>query len=440
MPTNRINIESALFFLLVLSIFPTNISYAESQFTLKPSMQLFLTATGQSIAESKINPKNETLKIDDRIVSIDLRPSLKLDEGQFQLIARPQLRSEVFSRTIDDKRQTEHSRSYSKWLEAYGNWNASDKVLVSYGIQNYQWGAAETVNPSNRLNHETIDGKGVTQATQGKNLMRLNVTWLKNLSSVFIGETKPVEDSPIFRAEEEFETKSVMKHEFSWNSGADYLGLVYGSGEVSLPWVGEYFNISLFDGLTLYGDASHQKGSAAWYPVEENSPLPTQKVVNLKQSKKDETKIYTFGVVGMRYSFEGGSDIRWEYMINNAGWTKEENDLGTRAIDSSIQLQLPNIKQNATRWAKPGLEYRGQKYVMISVRAPDFSNVKDLVIYLRALRSLQDLSTSGYSSVEYSFGDASTVFATFLGTKGQDDQELRGYVAASGSIGLRQDF
>ncbi len=426
-------------FLLLFKITP--ILAEPGTFALKPSMQLYISASAQRLSESKLNPENTVFKLEDRQASLDVRPSLKLDDGQFQLIARPQLKSALSSSTIDKKRQTEHSKSTAKWLEAYGNWNASDKVLVSYGVQNYQWGAAETINPSNRIMHETVDAKGILQASQGKNIMRLNVTWLKNLTSVFLAETEPVKDAAVFQAEEVFESKSLMKHEVSWNSGADYIGLVYGAGEVSHPWAGEYFNLSLFEGLTLYTDVSHQKGSKAWYPVEQDqTAIPNAKSVNLIQSKLDDSKVYTFGVGGFRYSFEGGSDFRLEYVFNNAGWNKEETELGLKSIDSSRPLQLSNLKVNATRWMKPGLEYRGQKYGLVSMRLPDFTNIKDLTWYVRYMRSMQDKSDTGYSSIEYSFGDSSTLFATVLASRGEEDAELKSLIASNATIGIRQDF
>ncbi|MCX6124153.1 MAG: hypothetical protein NTV34_05310 [Proteobacteria bacterium] len=415
-------------------------AFSETEIRFRPSMQWFTTATGLRVAPSAVNPDNEVLRIEDRSAGIDLRPSFKADVDQFQFLARPQLRHVVSSVKTLDKRTAEHPKSTVKWIEAYGAWAASESVQVSYGLQNYQWGAAETLNPSNRIFHETADSKGLLYAVQGRNLVRVNLTWNKNLSSIFLAETEPHKDTPVYQAEEVFQTKSLMKHEVSWNSGADYLGLVYGAAETDGPWVGEYFSQSLFEGLSVYADASQQKSSHAWYPTEEPSPLPGKTVIQMRQSKVDERKTYNLSVFGLRYSFEGGSDMRLEYVLNSFGWSTDECKLGLRVIDSRQTVQLPDIKANTARWLKPGLEFRGMSYGLVSLRLPDLFDWKDLTIYLRNLRSLQDRSASYYGSLEYGFGTASTALLASLVTTGDPDAELRGFVSSSVLAGLRQDF
>ncbi len=419
----------------------SSVVIADNEVKIKPSMRWYTTGSWQAPAESRLNPDNTILAIPDRIGAIDLRPSIKADSGAFQLIARPQLRTAVSAAKIGEKHKTEHPKSTALWLEAYGNWNASDQVLVSYGRQNYQWGAAESVNPSNRIFHETIESKDLLYTIQGRNIARVNITWFKNFSTVLMSETEQVKEVPVYQAEELFQSKSLMKHEFSWNSGADYIGIVYGAAETDGPWLGEYVNTNLFWGLSVYADASHQRQAKAWYPVTETSTQsPKATVVQLRQSKIDNDHVQTLAVGGLRYSFENGSDLRMEYILNTAGWSKDENELAMNSIDSNRPLQLADIKTNALRFYKPGLEYRGQRYGLISLRVPDLFTIKDLTLYLRHLRSLQDASSSNYTSIEYSIGDTSTLILSGLGTTGEPDQELRGFVSRSVLAGVRQDF
>jgi len=256
-----------------------------------------------------------------------------------------------------------------------------------------------------------------------------------------MSETEQANDIPAFRAEETFQTRALMKHEVNWNSGADYLGVVYGAPEKGSPWIGEYFNISLFDGLTLYGDASQQRNSDAWYPaLETSSQVPTQKVVQLRQSKLYDQKTYTIAVGGLRYSFEGGSDLRFEYLANSAGWTKDDKKNASIALDTTRNLQLTDYKTNLKRALLPGLEYRGQKYALISLRVPDALTFKDLTLYVRAMRSLNDFSSTYYGSLEYGFWSASTLIVSAFMSQGSTETDLRGIVASSVTAGLRQDF
>jgi hypothetical protein len=404
-----------------------------SWFTLLTSQQL--------VTDSPVNPDNVLLGLDTQTASVDLRPNLKIDGGALQVIARPQLKTYTARQKIKDVEGREHPKSSATWLEAYGVFNASDRTQVSYGVQNYQWGAAEVLNPSNRIFHENLDSKGLAAASQGRNVARVNLSWTKYLTSVLMSETEQNKNTPEFRADEVFATRALMKHELNWNSGADYFGVVYGAAESGGPWIGEYFNVSLFDGLAFYGDASHQRNSEAWYPVIESSATSAgQKVINMRQSKLHDNKMYHLIVGGLRYSFEGGSDLRFEYLDNSAGWTIDDNVNAKGALDTKKPLQLPDYKTNLKRILKPGLEYRGQRYGLVSLRVPDIFSVKDLTIYGRLMRSLVDGSEVVYASAEYGFWSASTLLVACYATHGAPESDLRGVIASHVTAGVRQDF
>lgn len=405
----------------------------------KTSMPWYTTGSWQDPAESRLNPDNMQL-IPDRVAAVDLRPSVKANWYNLELVARPQFRSTYSAARVKGILKDEHVESKGKWLEVFGNISVSDMLILNYGRQNYQWGAAESLNPSNRLFHETIESKDLLYAIQGRDILRANITWQKNFSTIILAETDPVDDVPQFRAEESFQRKSLIKQELNWNSGADYVGVVLGSASHDGPWVGEYFNISLLDGLAFYADAAHQRQSQAWYPVvEKSTQMPGAEVVQLRQTKLNSAAVHTLGVAGLRYSFEGGSDLRCELIVNTAGWTKDENELAFYALDPSQPLQLKDLTVNAQRFYKPGLEYRGKRYGLVSLRVPDLFT-KDLNMYVRHLRSFQDTSTSNYASFEYGFGESSTVLLTGLATTGKPDQELRGLLSRSVLTGYRYDF
>lgn len=440
--TFLIQTKAKLVLATALSFVASSSALAGSQpLSVRSSLTWYTVGTAQEqVNDSPLNPNNSVLEIESQIGAIDIRPNLKADSGQFQLVARPQFKMLATKSTVNDKLSTERPKSSAHWIEAYGNLTASDKVQVSYGLQNYQWGAAESFNPSNRIFHETIDGKGLLYTVEGRSIARSNLSWTKNINTVLMSETEQVKDATEFRSEEVFQTRSLMKHEINWNSGADYFGVVFGAPEKGSQWVGEYFNLTLPEGLSIYADASHFKNSEAWYPVYETSPLAPAQTVQMRQSKLANKKVYTIAVGGFRYSFEGGSDLRFEYIANAAGWTMDESKMAMLALDPKNQLQLPDYKTNLKRILKPGLEYRGQKYGLASLRIPDALYTKDLVLYGRVLRSLTDFSTAYYGSLELGFWSASTFLVSAYMSSGAPDSELRGVISTSLTAGLRQDF
>jgi hypothetical protein len=410
--------------------------------SLRSSMSWYTLGTFQEPVEnSPLNPDNSVLGIQKYIGAMDFRPDLRLESNDFKMVARPQLKTSVSRTKVRGLEPAEHAKSVAVWNEVYGQLTASEMVLVSYGLQNYQWGAAELLNPSNQIFHETIDSKGILSPITGRNVARVNLTWTKNLSTVLMSETEQAKNAAEFRAEETFQTKALMKNEVNWNSGAEFFGVVFGAPEKGSPWLGEYFNFSLSEGLAIYGDASQHRQSSVWHPVTESSAqVPTQKVVQLRQSKLHDNATYTTGVIGLRYSFVSGSDLRLEYLGNGEGWTKSENESAMLALDTTNALQMSDYKTNLSRVLKPGLEYRGQRYAMISLRIPDAIYLKDLVLYGRAMRSLSDFGSRYYGTVEYGFGQASTLILAVLVGDGPEHSDLRGVVSTSITAGLREDF
>ncbi len=395
----------------------------------------------QPVEDSPANTDNTVLQLDNQTGGIDIRPDIRAMSGALKLIARPQLKMQVSKAVVGGKDRPERPKSSGRWIESYGLLTASDKVQVSFGLQNYQWGAAESLNPSNRIFHENIDGKGLLYTVEGRNIGRVNISWTKRINTVLMSETEKAKDTSLFRAEETFQTKALMKHEINWNNGADYVGVVYGAPETGDSWFGEYFNISVLDGLTLYADAAHQKNSEAWYPVfEASTQAPNQQVVQLRQARINDGKFYTLAVAGLRYSFEGGSDLRLEYIGNDAGWSKQESQRAVLALNLKSPLQVADYPKNLQRILKPGLEYRGKSFALLSWRIPDVFDIKDFVIYARTLRSVIDGSATYYGSSEYSFGSASTLIFSAYATQGSTDSDLRGVASSVVTAGIRQDF
>lgn len=445
MPKVHKKVRVGVFFFLLLQMVmsPLPGAFANEQvLTVRSSMRwLSYMSLLQPVDDSPANPDNTVLQLDTQNLGVDIRPDIKASSGVLKIIARPQLKMVVSKAKVGGNDQTEHPKSTGRWIESYGILSASEKVQVSFGLQNYQWGAAESLNPSNRIFHENVGGKDLLHAVEGRQIARVNISWTKNLNTVLMSETERAKDVTVFRAEEIFQTKALMKHELNWNNGADYFGVVFGSPEKGTGWLGEYFNVMVTDGLSLYLDAAHQKNSQAWYPIIEKSPqAPTQDIVQLRQSKSSDNKVYTLAVVGTRYSFEGGSDVRLEYISNDAGWTKDENERSVMALDLKTTLQAPFYQQNLQRILYPGLEYRGRSFALTSLRVPDAFDVKDFTLYGRILRSLTDSSTTYYGSVEYAFWSASTFILSASSSQGDTDSELRGVVGNIVTAGIRQDF
>jgi hypothetical protein len=303
---------------------------------------------------------------------------------------------------------------------------------MTYGLQSYQWGPAEAGSPSNRIFRETVRAQDVLYELKGHHLLRANFTPTQNWSEVALFEITDNGQAEL-EAEERFARKALLKSELSWGGGANYAGVVLGARERRGAWVGEYGSVEIVDGLSAYIDTSHEQGSLAWYPIVESSGAPTV----LSQSKRDDAHINTFAVTGVRYAFESGSDLRAEWVFQEAGYTTDEVTRAWDAMTSSDPPQAVLAPLNAARWARNGLEFPGRHYALLSYRLPDAFNTKDWTLYFRALLSMQDWSSASYISSENAIGTNGTLFGSLSATAGRVDSELRGLVGTAITLGYR---
>lgn len=417
---------------------------ADDPVTFRGSLSWLTSYAHTEPLDSALNPDNQALLIPEHRGTTELRPNLKLTTSALQLIARPRIRVQFEEVTVGDEKQPSNGSIKDEINEAYLQWTVSDAVTFAYGRQSYQWGAAESLSPSNRIFHETAQSKNVLYDVRGRDMARVNFSVGKSFSTVVMAEVEENEDQGTFVAEQEFKTSGLIKPEFSWNNGADYIGLVGGAREKSRGWIGQYFNISLPipDGLSLYGDASQQRGSDSWYPVATTTMTPAGPVdvISFERNQIDDEKVRTLAVGGLRYDFEGGTVIRAEHIWNDAAYDEEERELALKAFKTENPLQLAEFETNARRFLTPGLEVPGRRFAFVSIYAPDLFNFKDLTLYLRGMRSVTDGSTEGYGSIEYKVGDAGTIMVAGSGTSGDEDDELRGYASPTQILAYRHDW
>ncbi len=385
-----------------------------------------------TVLDDPRNPDNQVLELPaDSFVS-QLRPTVKLVSSSLQLVARPRLTFEVDKVKVGTGTRPYRGHSASVWSEAFAQWTMSERATLALGRQNFQWGAAEALNPSNRLFHESVESRSILYEVSGRNLARLNLSLGKSWSTILIGEYEENKDLAPYVAGQKFQSAGLMKNEVNWNSGSDYLGFVFGGREKGRGWLGEYFNVTVpyVDGFSLYADARHEKGSEAWYPV-------TQGVVTAyAQSKNGKEHVYTLAVYGLKYDFEGGNTLRAEYVLNDAGYDEGETKLQTKAFDTRANpVELTVFPANAARALTPGLELPGRRYAFVSAYIPDFFKLTDFTTYARALYSLTDKSTSAYGSAEYTLKDAGTLLAAVAGTPKKG--ELRGFTSPTYTVGYK---
>lgn len=281
------------------------------------------------------------------------------------------------------------------------------------------------MSPSNRIFHETGFTRDPLYAIRGKNLFRVNLSFGQAWSAVLLAELLSNGDTP-FIANEPFEPKAEAKLEWSAPGGRGYFGMIGGAGGNSRGFFGEYGAITLGDGFSLYADAVHEAGSRAWYPVLAADGLATFAQANTRAGLR------TLALGGVRYTFEGGADVRLEYVFDEAGWNEAQLALASRAAGPST---LANREDLIAVWLHPGFEILGRQHAYASLRLPDLPPGKRLTLQARYLAALGDGSGAAFATASFDASGSLVLFASAAGTHGKNDGALSRLVRGMAVLG-----
>lgn len=401
--------------------------------------------------QSVFNPQNQTAQLPNLSLISELRPELKLVSPQaITLLVRPRVQLRADQMQIAGDTEPAKGQSKSNINEAFVQWLLSENLTFAMGKQYYSWGATESLTPSNRVFHETALARNALYEVQGKNIARLNFSIGRTASLVLLGDYEAVDDETSFVAEETYAAQALAKAEVNWNSGFDFFGIVIGGSEHGRAWLGEYFSWSLplLDGLSLYADASHERGANVWYPARKAVAPPGQPdrdILVMEKTNIDDKGIYTIAVAGLRYDFENGITIRGEWIHNDLGYSVAQTQNLRLAFKPLPQEQAnlldPELaKSNLRRAAARGSELPGRRYAYASILWPKLFDNANWQLSARSLYSINDYSSSTYAAVEYVAGEAGTIFAATSYQHGKSDSELYNLTTSTHLAGYRHTW
>lgn len=392
--------------------------------SIRASLEWILAAQGVALADTTLNPGNTTFAIPQLGLVSEWRPNLRVEFGpRLQLVVRPRVRASAETAWRDGAGHETAARLTGEFTELYADWKPTDWLGLTYGLQNFQWGPAELVGPSNRLVHEVAFFRDPLYYVKGRHLARVNLSFGRQWSVVSLAEVGAVSDVE-FLAGERFAPSGQVKAEYATASGSGYAGVTVGGRDGSRPWVGEYFSMELVAGLSVYGDVTHGRGSRAWYPR-----LQRTGGVSFEQDAVDVDRLYTFGAFGARYAFVAGADARVEYIHQDAGWSRRQFDLAAAAAATAPTASA------AEPYVRPGLEFLGRRLLLGALRLPDLGPGKRLDVHLRHLRSFTDGSTVTFANATVEATDALVVFVSVSGTTGSETAEFSRLARAALVVG-----
>ncbi len=395
-------------------------------FAFRGRLEWITAAAATAPRDTPVNPENTVLRLPQAFGESELRPDVRVEHpAGLAVVARPRLVVQASKARVAAAWVPEQTDATSEWLELYGSWRVDERLSIAYGLQNFQWGPAELMSPSNRIFHETGFARDPLYLVHGRHLGRANVSFGRDFSLVVLAEVRR-SDAPAVVAGEPFEPKAEAKLEWAAPGGRGYLGATGGAGKLSRGFFGEYGQVNL-GAFAVYGDAVHQAGSRAWYPVV----VPGADVPAFEQAAT-RASLRTLALGGARYTFERGPDVRLEYLFDEAGWTRSQLALASLA---AFRTPLPGTADRVAQWLDPGFEIVGRQHLYASVRLPDLPPAKRLVVQARYLAALEDGSGAAFVTASLDATDSVVLFASAAATHGREDGALSRLARGTATVG-----
>ena len=408
---------SVLVVLLPLSAFAQNVEFGFSY-------EAYLFGEQRDYADSIINLGNEVLNIPETSVFLDQRAEFKWLINDAKIIFRPRLVSYQQNYKTETTLKNESKNDTDLNLtDAFYEQYITDRIFTTVGLQVYQWGPAEILNPSNPFFHFNTDQRSLVYKEKGKALLRLNWNAKSDYNFVFMAE--PVSNNEAhWIAEEKFKPQFAGKFETAWTGTRNFLGVAFGIPDNADFFIGEYFQYEFTEGVSIYADAKHSANTLFYEPQ-------TEGVFQRMLPSDQEGAMSTLAVAGFRY--EDSFDARLEYIYNSAGYDQKKFD---QALLASSQLS-PYLVDNIKRFQKSGLELLSQNYIYFSLRKTDPFEIKDLSLFFRSLTSLMDNSGVEQFEFDKSVLDWMNVFGQYSAFRGEQDSEFKLLDDWKASVGLK---
>lgn len=381
------------------------------------SLTILQSVTQGENIEEKVNPENRVYQLPSTVALTEVRPEIIANRGRrYRFTLRPRLQIE---QSLRERETPQHERNENKTKafvnEAHFAWTHSAEWMSVTGLQNFQWGPAELISPSNPIFREIGLDKNYFFETRGQSLVRINYSPSGQLSMIAL--LQPVSNGEVRPAwDRKFHRQAALKIEYSDETQTDYIGLVVAGAEEDRIQEGLYAHYEVFPGFTAYFDFMVRPGSRAYYPVVDANGA------RFEQNYLATSEINHTAVVGLRYVTESAWDFRLEGFDDTTGWTLEERD------NARLILAAAPTEDNFEIYTNPGTVLPGTRFAYGSLRIADIGPQNRMTLSLRVLHSLSDDTEKQALNIDGFVTDHFTMTFGFSNASGPLDGELtQGY-------------
>lgn len=346
----------------------------------------------QETVDSQLNGGNR-LGIPSNQAVLEFRPDFNLKLRQFELDLKPRLQWARERTLFADQPPVTYNRHEGFVNEGYVRFRLNDRLILSYGRENLQWGPSALLSPSNPFN-----------ANNGRNNPNLELPGLDYARAVLVANQK-LTISLIgntgrgrLDASERYRKAAAAKVDYTGESA--FASVIVSKADGESGRVGAFAGWNVTDALSI-----HAEGSAG------RAGQPTL-------ARRDRQLL-----VGAAYTLAAGPTLSAEYFLNKDGCP----DLSIRDCVLQRSALIDPLRPLVRR-----------RYAMLQ-----FVDTKiggNLNLSTRLIRNLDDNSAQLVVSLEYELGQHWQLYAIPTYGHGALDSEFGSVLRRSLFVGLAYTF
>jgi hypothetical protein len=347
----------------------------------------------QDTLASPLNPNNR-LGIPSNQAAFQFRPDFNLKLHQFEFDLRPRFywtRSRINYPDMAPDRRSQHKAFLN---EGSIRFRPHDRLTLSYGRENLQWGPSALVSPSNPFN-----------ANNGKNNPNLEQPGLDYARAVFVASpavtVSVIDNTGKGRLDPLNRYRKAYAIKMDYTGDRAFFSLIGSKARNEAGRIGGFAGWNVSDALLLHveGSAGHKSNSVA-------------------TDRRDRQLLG-----GASYTLESGPTLTAEYFINKDG-----------CADAPIQVCL----QRRGALLDPVLPLTRRRYAMLQYL--DTKIAGKLNLTARFIRNLDDNSSQFIVNAEYELGNHWQLYAVPTHYRGASNSEFGSLLHRSLFVGASYTY
>jgi hypothetical protein len=350
----------------------------------------------QDIKPSPLNPGN-TLGIASQQAELQFRPDFNLKLRQFEFDLKPRYnwaRTRVPYAGTGAQRRNRHDLFVNEGTVRY---RPHDRLTLSYGRENLQWGPSALLSPSNPFN-----------ANNGRNNPNLELPGLDYARAVWV--TSPaltvslIANTGKGRLDPANRYRKARAAKIDYTGDSVFFSVIGSKAENESGRIGGFAGWNVSDALSVHAEGSAGRRRAA-------SPSD-------QRDRRDRQLL-----VGTSYTLEAGPTLSAEYFLNKDG-----------CVDAPIQACL----QRRGALLDPVRPLARRRYAMLQYL--DTKVGGNINLSARLIRNLDDHSYQFVLNAEYELGQHWQLYAIPAYYRGAPESEFGGLLRRSLFVGASYTY